>query len=209
MQSCQVIGACLHSAGLRKSTCDQPSRDESMCLWQQVFKPALPFAGACLLASAWLPGWVDVGLAVATGLTCMSQQFHAWAHMKGSQLPSSVMALQVRRSCSLAWSFPSAKMAACPMASGCLASDLRCCWLFPAACVIMSWILHVTLIHFRCLIEILMGASAALRRMRVFWCPVALTARITLRHSRGTTALSAASGTTCWTNQASSASWST
>lgn len=61
----------------------------------QVFKPAVPFSAACLLASPWLPAWLDVGLPIATILTCMSQQFHAWAHMKGSQLPGSVQALQV------------------------------------------------------------------------------------------------------------------
>ena len=64
-------------------------------LLMQVFKPALPFAGVCLLASPWLPAWLDVALAVTTGMTCMSQQFHAWAHSKASQLPSAVMTLQV------------------------------------------------------------------------------------------------------------------
>ena len=61
----------------------------------QVFKPALPFAALCLLASPFLPGWLDIGLALATGLTCMSQQFHAWAHMKRSQLPDNVLVMQV------------------------------------------------------------------------------------------------------------------
>ena len=60
-----------------------------------MFKPALPFGALVLAASSWLPGWLDVGLATTTGLICMSQQFHAWAHMKKSQLPSRVVALQV------------------------------------------------------------------------------------------------------------------
>lgn len=60
----------------------------------KVFKPALPFAAMCLLASHWLPAWMDIGLSLGTGLTCMSQQFHAWSHMKRSQLPQSVIALQ-------------------------------------------------------------------------------------------------------------------
>ena len=61
----------------------------------QVFKPALPFAAVCLAAAPLLPGWLEIGLSFATGLTCMSQQFHAWAHMKGSQLSAGVIALQV------------------------------------------------------------------------------------------------------------------
>jgi hypothetical protein len=59
-----------------------------------VFKPAAPFALLCLLASPWLPAPVDVFLSLATFLTCMSQQFHAWAHMKRSELPPAVDRLQ-------------------------------------------------------------------------------------------------------------------
>lgn len=61
----------------------------------KVFKPALPFAGACLAASPWLPGWACIWLATATTAELMSQQFHAWAHMKKSELPPAVIALQV------------------------------------------------------------------------------------------------------------------
>jgi hypothetical protein len=62
----------------------------------QVFMPAAPFAALCLLASPWTPAQLDVFLSVATFLTCMSQQFHAWAHMKKSELPAAVDWLQVR-----------------------------------------------------------------------------------------------------------------
>lgn len=62
----------------------------------KVFLPALPFAGACLAASPWLPGWASIWLATATTAELMSQQFHAWAHMKKSELPPAVIALQVR-----------------------------------------------------------------------------------------------------------------
>lgn len=34
-------------------------------------------------------------------MTAMSQQFHAWAHMKASQLPQSVLALQVSKNTAL------------------------------------------------------------------------------------------------------------
>ena len=67
-------------------------------LLAQVFKPAAPFAALCLLASPWTPSWLDIGLATATMLTCMSQQFHAWAHMKASDLHPAVKQLQVRTS---------------------------------------------------------------------------------------------------------------
>ena len=59
--------------------------------------PAAPFAALCLLASPWTPAPVDVFLSVATFLTCMSQQFHAWAHMKKSELPAVVDRLQVQQ----------------------------------------------------------------------------------------------------------------
>lgn len=61
--------------------------------------PAAPFAALCLLASPWTPGPVDVFLPIATFLTCMSQQFHAWAHMKKSELPAVVDRLQVHFPC--------------------------------------------------------------------------------------------------------------
>ena len=62
----------------------------------QVFKPAAPFALLCLLASPWAPAPVDIFLSLATFLTCMSQQFHAWAHTKRSELPPIVDRLQAR-----------------------------------------------------------------------------------------------------------------
>ena len=62
----------------------------------QVFLPATPFAALCLAVTPWTPAAVDVFLATATLLVCMSQQFHAWAHMKKSELPAAVDALQVR-----------------------------------------------------------------------------------------------------------------
>lgn len=61
----------------------------------QVFKPALPFSALCLLASPWLPAPAEVFLSTATFLTCMSQQFHAWSHMKKSELHPIVDSLQV------------------------------------------------------------------------------------------------------------------
>ena len=60
-----------------------------------MFLPAAPFTAACLLISPWTPSWLDIGLATATFLTSMSQQFHAWAHMKPSELPGAVKAMQV------------------------------------------------------------------------------------------------------------------
>lgn len=62
----------------------------------KVFIPALPFAVASLAASPWLPGWACLWLATATTSEVLSQQFHAWAHMKKSELPPAVIALQVR-----------------------------------------------------------------------------------------------------------------
>ena len=70
-----------------------PGSDKGLSV--QVFMPAAPFAALCLLASPWTPGPVDVFLSVATFLTAMSQQFHAWAHMKKSQLPLIVDQMQV------------------------------------------------------------------------------------------------------------------
>ena len=64
----------------------------------KVFKPALPVA-ALLLGAAALgaPIWLDVWAPGMTLLACMSQQFHAWSHMKKSELHPVVAALQVRR----------------------------------------------------------------------------------------------------------------
>ncbi|KAK9806899.1 hypothetical protein WJX72_006755 [[Myrmecia] bisecta] len=60
----------------------------------KVFKPALPFAAACLAVSPWTPGTLDIFLGSFVFLACMSQQFHAWSHMKKSELPKTVIALQ-------------------------------------------------------------------------------------------------------------------
>lgn len=67
----------------------------------KVFKPALPFAAACLAASPLLPAWASVFFSTATFFTVMSQQFHAWSHMKGSELPRAVIAAQVGGSISV------------------------------------------------------------------------------------------------------------
>ncbi len=63
----------------------------------KVFLPALTFTAACLAASPLLPGWASIWLSSATFFTVMSQQFHAWSHMKRSELPSAVIVAQVRR----------------------------------------------------------------------------------------------------------------
>eukprot|EP00197_Chlamydomonas_leiostraca_P000013 CAMPEP_0202885424 /NCGR_PEP_ID=MMETSP1391-20130828/41651_1 /ASSEMBLY_ACC=CAM_ASM_000867 /TAXON_ID=1034604 /ORGANISM="Chlamydomonas leiostraca, Strain SAG 11-49" /LENGTH=314 /DNA_ID=CAMNT_0049568669 /DNA_START=754 /DNA_END=1698 /DNA_ORIENTATION=+ len=60
----------------------------------QVFKPAAYPAGFFLLLSPWMsPAWNSfIGSFIF--LVCMSQQFHAWSHMKKSQLPGYIVALQ-------------------------------------------------------------------------------------------------------------------
>ena len=58
--------------------------------------PATPIAALCLAITPWTPGSADVLHATATLLVCMSQQFHTWAHMKQSELPAAVYALQAR-----------------------------------------------------------------------------------------------------------------
>eukprot|EP00877_Chromochloris_zofingiensis_P007580 jgi/Chrzof1/3075/Cz12g10230.t1_FADA[v5.2] len=60
----------------------------------QVFKPAA-FPSACVLAvSHWMPLWAQAFLPSFLFLVCMSQQFHAWSHMKKSELPGYIIALQ-------------------------------------------------------------------------------------------------------------------
>mmetsp|Transcript_257 Transcript_257/g.508 ORF Transcript_257/g.508 Transcript_257/m.508 type:complete len:329 (+) Transcript_257:153-1139(+) len=60
----------------------------------QVFKPALaPSAALALLAGTATPEW-NIGASSFLYLACMSQQFHAWSHMKKSELPAAVLALQ-------------------------------------------------------------------------------------------------------------------
>eukprot|EP00884_Botryococcus_braunii_P016703 jgi/Botrbrau1/3716/Bobra.0363s0003.1 len=60
----------------------------------KVFKPAGVFAAGCCLVSGFMPGWLEVLLGSGTFLTAMSQQFHAWSHMRGSQLSQTVIFLQ-------------------------------------------------------------------------------------------------------------------
>lgn len=60
----------------------------------QVFKPAA-FAAAFFLAISNLtPLWFNAWVAPFIFFVCMSQQFHAWSHMKKSELPGIVVALQ-------------------------------------------------------------------------------------------------------------------
>lgn len=63
----------------------------------QVFKPFIPFAAAWLAASSTLHFAPVANCFMSTFLflVCMSQQFHAWGHMKKSELPKPVLALQV------------------------------------------------------------------------------------------------------------------
>ena len=61
----------------------------------QVFRPAAPFGGVLLAASVVAPPPASVFFAMLTFLACMSQQFHAWSHMKKSELHPAVVALQV------------------------------------------------------------------------------------------------------------------
>ena len=63
----------------------------------QVFKPFIPFIAAWLAASSLLhfAPVANCFFSVFVFLVCMSQQFHAWGHMKKSELPQPVIALQV------------------------------------------------------------------------------------------------------------------
>jgi ubiquitin-conjugating enzyme E2 variant len=63
-------------------------------LFPQVFKPAVWPAAIVLAVSPWLPLFMQAFLPSMTFLCCMSQQFHAWSHMKKSELPGFVVALQ-------------------------------------------------------------------------------------------------------------------
>lgn len=53
----------------------------------KVFAPATPVAGVMFLASCWNPGTWSAVASTFLFLACMSQQFHAWSHMKKSELP--------------------------------------------------------------------------------------------------------------------------
>ncbi len=57
--------------------------------------PSTPFAAVFLAASPWLPGWACMWLATATVSVALAQQSHAWAHMRKSELPATIVALQV------------------------------------------------------------------------------------------------------------------
>jgi len=61
-----------------------------------VFKPASFPAAALLLLSPFLSPAANAFTGSFLFLICMSQQFHAWSHMKKSELPGVVLTLQVR-----------------------------------------------------------------------------------------------------------------
>lgn len=54
----------------------------------KVFAPAAPVAGMMWIASCWNPGTWSAVASTFLFLACMSQQFHAWSHMKKSELPA-------------------------------------------------------------------------------------------------------------------------
>jgi ubiquitin-conjugating enzyme E2 variant len=56
----------------------------------KVFGPAIPVAGALFLGSCVHPGTWSAVSSTFLFLVCMSQQFHAWSHMKKSELPAFV-----------------------------------------------------------------------------------------------------------------------
>lgn len=60
----------------------------------QVFKPAAVPAAGILVASPFLGPFAGTFLPAFLLLVCMSQQFHAWSHMKKSELPGAIVALQ-------------------------------------------------------------------------------------------------------------------
>ncbi|MEW5301373.1 MAG: hypothetical protein WDW36_004236 [Sanguina aurantia] len=62
----------------------------------QVFKPAVTPAAALFLLSFVAPMEWNGFSSSFLFLVCMSQQFHAWSHMKKSELPEVVLALQER-----------------------------------------------------------------------------------------------------------------
>ena len=63
----------------------------------QVCIPTIPFSAAWLAGATFLgmPPALNFFVATFIFLVCMSQQFHAWSHMKKSQLSAPVVALQV------------------------------------------------------------------------------------------------------------------
>lgn len=68
---------------------------------EQVFQPALAPAAAIFALGPFVPLGLHAFMPSFLLLVCMSQQFHAWSHMKKSELPEVVVALQVRPAVSL------------------------------------------------------------------------------------------------------------
>ena len=60
----------------------------------KVFAPAAPVAAVLCLGSYLYPGTWSVWSSTFLFLACMSQQFHAWSHMKRSELPSAIVMAQ-------------------------------------------------------------------------------------------------------------------
>jgi len=60
----------------------------------KVFAPATPVAAALCLGSCFSPGTWSIWSSTFLFLACMSQQFHAWSHMKRSELPLAVSIAQ-------------------------------------------------------------------------------------------------------------------
>lgn len=60
-----------------------------------MFQPAAPVAALMLAAAPAAPLAWDVWSSTFLALVCLSQQFHAWSHMKPSELHPAVVALQV------------------------------------------------------------------------------------------------------------------
>ena len=56
----------------------------------KVFKPASVPSALLLAASPFTPAWFSIWASSFMFLVCMAQQFHAWSHMKKSQLPGVV-----------------------------------------------------------------------------------------------------------------------
>lgn len=67
----------------------------SWVTFSQLFKPATPPAAAILAFGPFLPLYWHTFLPSFLFLATMSQQFHAWSHMKKSELHPVVVALQV------------------------------------------------------------------------------------------------------------------
>lgn len=94
MQTCPPARsqpACVQCARRR---CGWPSLFFLLPDRAQVFKPATTPAALILAGSTVAPLWLAVFCPSFLGLVCMSQQFHAWSHMKRSELPGAVVALQ-------------------------------------------------------------------------------------------------------------------